>query len=315
MNIEFNEQHAFETIISLLCTKAEDNIYPIKKKLGAGNIVLKELSKSVSMMYFDIELTQPIVAKWNFKSEDKNQYFFISNLSEKSDDILKSDLETIEEGAVFFTQNSVRRKLWLPNVHYTAIVIVFNDEWLKRTNFLFPLDEEVSLFINKAQSVYLNAGISTYSRLTLKQVLELKDKGKEMNSFIELKILELVFLFFESVFSMVSTSKKNLAVHPDDLSKMNSFVNSLNNKLEKLPTLVEASRTLVMSESKFQRLFKKIFRKTYYSYILEIRMNFALELLMGKMSVSQVALETGYSSISNFTIAFKRHFKYLPSEV
>ena len=174
---------------------------------------------------------------------------------------------------------------------------------------------EITSFINSTKSIYLNSDTSIKSRLVVKQILELKKNSINHTSILELKTIELVYYFLENVFSRVSTSKKSLAIHPNDLIKVNNFINSLNTIIDKLPTLAEASSLIDMSESKFQRLFKKIFRKTYYSYILDIRMNYALELLMSRMSVSQVALETGYSSVSNFTIAFKRHLKFLPSEV
>ena len=206
-------------------------------------------------------------------------------------------------------------RVWMPNIRYIASTIIIDDAWLKKMNLIFPFPKEISSFINDAKSIYLNSDISTKSRLVVKQILELNKYDNENTTLLELKTIEMVYYFFENVFSKVSTSKKNLAIHPDDLSKMNNFINSLNTIIDKLPSLKEAASLIDMSESKFQRSFKKIFRKTYYSYILELRMNYALELLMSKMSVSQVAVETGYSSVSNFTIAFKRHLKFLPSEV
>jgi AraC-like DNA-binding protein len=205
--------------------------------------------------------------------------------------------------------------LWLPNIHYTAVAIIFSDSWLNKMNSFFPFSKEIKTFIDKAKSIYFNSDISPNLRLALKQILDFRTSAKKSSSLIQLKSLEMIFYFFDNVFAHISTSKKNLSIHPHDLRKMNNYIDTLNYRIDRLPTLEEAAETTGMSKSKFQRLFKKIFRRTFYSYILELRMNYALELLMSKKSVSVVALETGYSSLSNFTIAFKRYFNYLPSEL
>ena len=315
MNIEFNEDNEFVTIHNSICEPASGNIYNIKPELGEGTIEVKSINESVSVVFLDIKFNQPIITKWNFKSEEKEQFYFINNLTDKRDVVPSTELDIIEEGSVVLTQNTVRRRLWMPNIPYFAIIIVIDYSWLKRINSIFPFPKEISSFIKNATSIYLNSDISTKSRLVLQQISESNKYNNENTTLLELKTTEMVYYFFENVFSKVSTSKKNLAIHPEDLSKMNNFINSLNTIIDKLPIQKEAARLIDMSESKFQRLFKKIFRKTYYSYILELKMNYAIELLMGKMSVSQVAMETGYSSVSNFTIAFKRHLKFLPSDV
>ena len=315
MNIEFNEDNEFISIHNSICEPADGDIYNIKPELGEGTIEVKKINDSISVVFLDYVFNQPIIIKWNFKSEEKEQFYFVNNLSEKQKTAPSTELDIIEEGVVVLTQNTVRRRLWMPNILYSAIVIVVDYEWLKKINLILPFPKEISSFIKDAKSIYLNSDISTKTRLVLNQIIESNKYDNENTTLLELKTLEMVYYFFENVFSKVSTSKKNLAIHPDDLSKMNDFINSLNSIIDKLPSLKEAASLMDMSESKFQRLFKKIFRKTYYSYILELRMNYAIELLMSKMSVSQVAMETGYSSISNFTIAFKRHLNFLPSDV
>lgn len=315
MNIEFNEDNKFVSIHNSVCKPANGDIYNIKPELGEGTIEVKRINENVAVVFIDIKFNQPIITKWNFKSEDKEQFYFINNLSDKQDIAPITDIDTIEEGAVFFTQNTVRRRLWMPNILYSAKIFIIDYSWLKKINLIFPFPKEISSFIKNTTSIYLNADISTKSRLALKQISETNKYNNDNTTLLELKTLEMIYYFFENVFSIISTSKKNLAIHPDDLSKMNNFINSLNTIIDKLPSLKEAASLIEMSESKFQRMFKKIYRKTYYSYILELRMNYAIELLMGKMSVSQVAMEIGYSSVSNFTIAFKRHLNFLPSDV
>jgi len=53
-----------------------------------------------------------------------------------------------------------------------------------------------------------------------------------------------------------------------------------------------------------------------YEYFQKIRMQAAKDkLLSGDHSVKEVAMELGYSNLSNFTIAFKKEFGLLPSKI
>jgi AraC-like DNA-binding protein len=53
-----------------------------------------------------------------------------------------------------------------------------------------------------------------------------------------------------------------------------------------------------------------------HEYYRKERMKAARDrLLTGNYSVKQVALELGYSNLSNFTNAFKKEFSILPSEL
>jgi AraC-like DNA-binding protein len=71
-----------------------------------------------------------------------------------------------------------------------------------------------------------------------------------------------------------------------------------------------------ISESKLKKDFKLIYGLPVYEYFQKIRMQTAKDkLLSGDHSVKEVAMELGYSNLSNFTIAFKKEFGLLPSKL
>ncbi|MEM8866868.1 MAG: AraC family transcriptional regulator [Verrucomicrobiota bacterium] len=68
-----------------------------------------------------------------------------------------------------------------------------------------------------------------------------------------------------------------------------------------------------INEHKLKSAFKSIFGKTAFSYLREVRMDFAAELLRAdRLSVIQVANEVGYSNASHFARAFKERHSLLP---
>jgi len=68
-----------------------------------------------------------------------------------------------------------------------------------------------------------------------------------------------------------------------------------------------------INEHKLKSAFKHIHRKTAFSYLREVRMDYAAGLLReDRLSVIQVANEVGYSNASHFARAFKERHSLLP---
>jgi AraC-like DNA-binding protein len=70
-----------------------------------------------------------------------------------------------------------------------------------------------------------------------------------------------------------------------------------------------------ISEKTLERAFKKTFDKGVYTYLVEIRMEKARELLESNrpLTIQQVADLVGYDHQSSFSTRFKKHFGVTPS--
>lgn len=68
-----------------------------------------------------------------------------------------------------------------------------------------------------------------------------------------------------------------------------------------------------MSESAFSRYFKKRTRKTFSNFLTDIRIEYACKLLQNdKLSISQIAFDSGFYNLSNFNRQFKSLKKITP---
>ena len=73
---------------------------------------------------------------------------------------------------------------------------------------------------------------------------------------------------------------------------------------------------VAMSDSKLKKIFKMVYGLPIYEYFQKHRMQRArLMLLSGSYSIKDVGYTLGYSNLSNFTLAFKKEFNKLPSEI
>jgi len=73
-------------------------------------------------------------------------------------------------------------------------------------------------------------------------------------------------------------------------------------------SIKEVATEVNISPNSFCRYFKTRTLKTYWQFLLEVRIGFACKLLIeGEMSVAQICYECGFNNLSNFN----RHFKTL----
>ncbi|GJM34960.1 MAG: AraC family transcriptional regulator [Saprospiraceae bacterium] len=70
-----------------------------------------------------------------------------------------------------------------------------------------------------------------------------------------------------------------------------------------------------MNPSSFSRYFKRIHRKTFSRYLIEIRIGYACKLLMeNKSNISSICYESGFNNLSNFNKQFRKLKGMNPSE-
>ena len=81
-------------------------------------------------------------------------------------------------------------------------------------------------------------------------------------------------------------------------------------------TIKELSRKIGTNECYLKKGFKEMFGTTIFDYYQQIRMDHATILLKQKgLTVTEVSMLLGYSSISHFSTAFKRHTGIKPCEL
>ena len=82
-------------------------------------------------------------------------------------------------------------------------------------------------------------------------------------------------------------------------------------------SLTEVAKVSHFSAYHFHRIFSAIMGETVNDYIVRRRLEKAVNLLIfqTELSVTQVALDSGFSSSANFSKAVKLHFGFSPSEI
>lgn len=156
------------------------------------------------------------------------------------------------------------------------------------------------------------------THLILHEITTSKWKGAFKKIFLESKALTLLLCFRKTsstspVPDCVSCKFLNKPVEKVKIMKAREIILS---RLSSPPTIQELSLEIGMNQCYLKKGFKEVFSLTIYDFIQEERMNKAKMLLLySNISVSEIANLIGFSSISNFSNAFKKFSGVFPREL
>ncbi|HVO39933.1 MAG TPA: AraC family transcriptional regulator [Spirochaetia bacterium] len=133
--------------------------------------------------------------------------------------------------------------------------------------------------------------------------------------YVEAKTLEILALVLERMQARyVSADEPRL--RPRDVRKVQDARDIIESRLDDLPSLRELAGLVGMSATALKRAYRAVFGVPIFHDARNARLSRAKALLaLGELSVSEAADRVGYQSLSHFSLAFKRQFGMLPSEI
>jgi AraC-like DNA-binding protein len=200
---------------------------------------------------------------------------------------------------------------------YKGIDILFNATWLAGYLGVKNIDDVLSTYLSlQVENVHREPLDSEYRRL-MQEVSEVKENNPMRLAIIQNRIMLLMERFFLRIYERKKNSYFNIPLSKTDIDRVMQVEAVLTKDIfEPAPTISQLARMVSISESKLKKDFKLIYGVPVYEYFQKVRMQAAKDkLLSGEHSVKEVAMELGYSNLSNFTIAFKKEFGLLPSKL
>ncbi|MDX1285636.1 MAG: AraC family transcriptional regulator [Draconibacterium sp.] len=125
-----------------------------------------------------------------------------------------------------------------------------------------------------------------------------------------LRIQASVLSFISEV---VNKSDNLLAKSNQPGNRLQNAIEYINLNFKKNIRLKDLAEICYMSENYFHSQFTSVFGITPNKYILQLRMNEAVALLMNtKLSINEIAQETGYFDAAYFSRVFSKYFQLSP---
>lgn len=315
----------YPKLADFLGTKVHKNHITVPSSIGKGYFDMISLGDEIYASVEDYTIKQDL----QFTRKKVKDPFFILLFDEMQTDqayMVRLDGELIKAKGHTITGAMLTCSLFdlsyvLPaHTHKRSIIVMLTKEWVKKYMNLGVEDEEIcnNYFSLKVQHLNTEPFNAEYRRY-FNQVFDIpKDKPLR-----ELHIRNAVMMLIEVFF--VRLHKKTIAVkntparkmNPHDLYKLMEVEHMLVKDFSKLPpTIVDLASYTSMSVSKLKSLFKQVYGSGIYEYYQKNRMQKAKNMLLTQShTVKEVGLKLGYTNLSNFSLAFKKEFGMLPSQL
>ena len=214
-------------------------------------------------------------------------------------------------GDIFLVNPREIHKMTTDNLktdYYTILfpleLISFDVEDDVEEKYFRPIREGDMLFINHLKEHVL------YKKILecVLNIIEANELQKEMYQFeTKINILQIMYLLLKNTsLIQIRGNGKNIMLQRDILSYIDRRYT------EKI-SLKDIADNFHMSEKYFSRFFKNCFQVTFVEYVNSVRLEKAASLLTTTDStVTEVALQCGFTNISYFIRSFKKFFGKSP---
>ena len=131
--------------------------------------------------------------------------------------------------------------------------------------------------------------------------------------YFRVKAEELICRLFVELLKRKNTNISSL--NKNDIQTIYAIRDKVISDLSIPPSIADLATQACMSESKLRSLFKQIFGNSIFSYFQNLRMKEAARLLKaGKLSVSEVGYQLGFTNLSHFSRVFEEHIGVKPKK-
>ena len=191
-----------------------------------------------------------------------------------------------------------------------AITVFFDETTLGEKFWQLQETKTLQQFFRNSQGGY---------RITGKKKRSLAEKLMSISNADGIERL----IIFLKIISELSTRKEMQALSKPviqrniktyDGTRLNKILEFTFKEFQRTITLQEVSGLANLSPEAFCKYFKTRTRKTYVSFLNEIRVNHACRLLSEDRSIADICYDSGFTNLSNFNRIFKRIKKLSPGE-
>lgn len=222
----------------------------------------------------------------------------------------------LEEGDLSVDRNAPKECFQYPSGKYEGLEIVFNLEILEQNSVTALTDLGIEKVwrqrMKEIENGSLIAGVSSEWDVLARELMKrLKEAEGELEDFRFLTMRLLYMLNSEKML----TRKRNIYVTKGQRMIAENVKERLCRDFRQHLTVEELAEEYGVSPSSLKKYFRLVYGSPVSEYIKNVKMEHACRLLREtKMSIGEIAAESGYQNQGKFGSAFKKHIGEAPLE-
>lgn len=283
----------------------------IPRKKGAGFITGFSWGKELRMMIRNYHLNEPVqIARKNELEEGQDDLVFL--MSGIFPSIANPDEPLQPERAnILICKHAVSSVMDMPsNTLFASITIAVAKQRL--TGMFGHIDHPVVKSVLQAKDNFvMETGISSSMISIAGEMLQASIPENLESIYYKLKCEELLCLIFSTLMQRDELPAGNM--HIEDIRAIYAVKTKLQSHPDEPPNISQLAKLAGMSEPKLRKLFKQTFGKGVFEFYQYTRMQEAARLLKeGKLNVSEVGYQLGFTNLSHFSRVFEEYIGIKP---
>lgn len=300
-----------------------NNKFIFPRNIAIGFMQAVDLQSRLQAIIFDYTFTDKYIGKRK-KSTEEYYTLWFNEITIEEGATIEIETEQYKPSQTSFSAVLLTSTLFdavfeaEKGTRIFGINILLSKEWLADHLGVNDDSELLRKYLSlKASRITLEPIDAEYKKL-INEIINLVQGDEQFKQIaVQNRIMLLIERFFMRMALKMQDEKNNVRLSREDINRVMQVEALLTKDVFKLPPFIsDLAKMVHVSETKLKKNFKSVYGFPIYHYYQKARMHVAKEVLeTQRYSIKQIAQEMGYSNLSNFTIAFKKEFGMLPSEL
>lgn len=301
-----------------------DDFLQLSHEIADGYFRVVELPNGLQALLSDIHYHVDVT----YKREKSDEYFCILHFNDAE---LSDSVHFMHNGKQMFDKSTRRAGVTLSssandmsftvkaNTKARSINILLPGRWINDNLNRYNELQVLSRYNTMRNTLVHPEPFDSQNRMLFDEVFQTGEANPLQNMIVKNRILILLEHFLSKIYRKMEEepSQTPRKIKASDMSKLMEIESLLVRDFgQPPPTIALLAEKTGMSISKLKSAFKRVYGTGIYEYYQKNRMQKARAMLLtGQYNVKEVGTQLGYSNLSNFSLAFKKEFKILPSQV
>ena len=309
-----NYQKLLQNIARQLKVTLENNSLIIPPQIGEGIVKVIQLPNGLQTLMMKINFYQDVIIKsGNTSPGDYVLNFDELEVSGKNSYSHENALNSFVRltGASFTHWETVKK-----NSVVQYVKILFSKEWLSNYIGLREKMSEFEKYIPVKSESADKEKLNEEYRKIIKELWLVNNNDPLQNIYNNNRILLLVEQYFTKMHAEMLSPKGKYKLTKEDVEILKKVEVKLNTFTATPPSVELFSKKFSINKARLTQAFKQVYGISIYCYYQKQRMQKAHEIISTQhFSVKEVGEKVGYTNLSNFILAFKKHFNVDPKSL
>lgn len=307
-----------------LNAEIKNNRLELPDSFGKGYLELIELPNGLQALVSSMEYHQDVL----YSRKHKDDYYFVLHFNDMQ---LSGAINFTMQGKELRDENQYRAGAALTSslfeMSYTvkagsiakSINVLLKKDWLATYLDHGDVMKMLANYIMLKNTLIHPEPFDAEYRMLFDEIFDFNNTAPLQSMMVKNRIMLLLERFLSKLYRNIVnlTPEKQGKIKTADLGKLMEIEALLVKDFSQAPpTIAMLAEKAGMSISKLKSVFKKVYGTGIYEYYQKNRMQKARSMLLtDQYTVKEVGLQLGYTNLSNFSLAFKKEFGVLPSQL